>query len=116
MVVKPLLTLLCAPYLDAILDEPLDDKWRLIRNPSNSVKHEHQQDIKFSLLGVVLNGLEFITVFCPNLMARYAVLLLLMNNGPAFFFRKAMTGFTLHGDICLTLIVIVHLLIGGYTI
>ena len=52
VVIKALFALLGAPDPDAVLDEPLHYKGRFVCDPSNAVKHEHQQNIKFSLFGV----------------------------------------------------------------
>ena len=116
MVVKPLLTLLGTPDTDAVLDEPLHHKGSFIRDAPDAVKHEHQQNIKLALLGVFFDNLELVTVFRPYLVTGHAVLLLLVNDCPALFLRKAVAGFPLHGNICLAFVVIVHLLVGGHSV
>ena len=87
-----------------------------ILSASHSAKHEHQQNIKLALSGVFLDDLELIAVLGPDLVAGYAVLLLLMNDRPALLLRKAMAGFPLHRDVGLALVVVVHLFVGRHPI
>ena len=68
------------------------------------------------MTGVFFDDLELVTVFCPDFVAGNAVLLFLVNDGPALFLRKAVAGFPLHGDVCLTFIIIVPLLTGGHPV
>ena len=63
-----------------------------------------------------LDGLQFIPVLCPDLMSGHAIFLFFMNNRPALFLREAVAGFALHGDVRLAFIIVVHLLVGGYTV
>ena len=116
VIVKPLLTLLGAPHPDAVLDKPFHHKGRFIRDAANAVKHEHKQNIKLALLGVFLDNLHLVPVFRPYLVAGNAVLLFLVNNRPALFLREAVAGFTLHGDVRLVFIVVIHLLVGGNSV
>ena len=55
--VKPLLPLLRAPHPDAIFHKPFHHKGRFVRDTSDAVKHEHQQNIKLALLGMFLDDL-----------------------------------------------------------
>ena len=116
MAVKPLFSFFSAPYTDSVFYKPLHHKRGLVRNTTNAVKHEHKENIKFLLLGGLLDNLEFITVFCPHLMPGDAFLLFLMNDRPAHLFRKAVAGFPLHGNIGFILFIMVYLLIGRNTI
>ena len=114
--VESLLPLLGAPDPDAVLYEPFHHKGGFVRDPSDAVKHEHQQNIKLALLCVFLNDLELITVFSPYFVAGHAVLLFFVDNRPAPFFGKTVTGFSLHRNVRLAFIVVVHLLVGRHSI
>lgn len=116
MIVEMLFPLLGTPHPDAIFYEPFHHKRRLVRDPPDAVKHEHQQDVKLALLGAFFYKLELVTVFGPYLMSGNAVLLLLVNNRPALFLRKTVAGFSLHQEVCLTFIIVIHLFIGGYSV
>ena len=63
MGVKSLLSFVHAPDLDALLGEPLHNKGRFIVTATETVKHEHQQDVKLALHRSLLNFLEFVTLF-----------------------------------------------------
>ena len=63
MGIKPLLSFLCAPHLNAVFDKPLHNKRRFILSAPQSVKHEYQQNIKLVLQGVTLNFLNGVPVF-----------------------------------------------------
>ena len=116
MVVKPLLTLLGAPDPDAVLDEPFHHKGRFVCDPPDAVKHEHQQNIKLALPGPFLDDLQLVPVFGSYLVTGNAVLLFLVNNRPAHFLTKSVAGFSLHGNIGLVFIVVIHLLIGRHPV
>lgn len=116
MIFKPLFPLLGTPNPDSVFRKPFYYKRGLIRDTANAVKHKDQQNIKLPLTGVFFDDLELVTVFCPDFVAGNAVLLFLVNDGPALFLRKAVAGFPLHGDVCLTFIIIVHLLTGGHPV
>ena len=116
MIVKPLLPLLGAPDLYAVLDESLYYKGGLVCDTANAVKHEHQQDVELPLAGVFLDDLELVPVLSSDLMAGHAIFLFLVNNGPALFLREAVAGFSLHRDVSLALVVVVHLLVGGHSV
>ena len=68
--IKPLLALLGAPYLDAVLHKPLHHKGRLVIFAAQAVKHEHKQDVKCALQGQLLDFLHSVPVFGRNLEAR----------------------------------------------
>lgn len=51
MAVESLLTLHTTPNFDPALDEPLHHEWRFIVSAAQPVKHEDQQDIKFTCNG-----------------------------------------------------------------
>ena len=116
MIVKPLLTLLGTPYPDAVLNKPLYHKGRFVSDTPDAVKHEHQQNIELALLGKLLDGLNLVPIFGPYLVAGHAVLLFLVDDHPAHLICELVTLAALHGDVGLVFIVIVHLLVGGYSV
>ena len=83
VVVESLLTLLGTPYPDAVSYKPFYDKWRFICDASDTVEHEHQQNIKFALSGVFLDDLQLVTGFCADFVARHAFFLFFMDDDPA---------------------------------
>ena len=116
MIIKTLLTLLRTPDPDAVLDKPFHHKRRFIGDTPDAVKHEHKQNIEFPLLGALLDDLQLVAVFGSHLMPGHAVLLLLVNDRPTHFFTEAMALSALHGNVGLTFIVVVHLLIGRHSV
>ena len=116
MIIKTLLTLLCTPYPDAALNEPLHHKGRFVSDSPDTVKHEHQQNIKLALLGKLLDGLNLVPVFGPYLVAGHAVLLFLMDDHPAHLICELMALPALHGNVGLAFVVVVHLLVGGNSV
>ena len=64
MGIKPLLSFLGAPHLNAVFDKPLHNKRRFVLSAPQSVKHKYQQNIEFVLQGITLNFLNGIPVFC----------------------------------------------------
>ena len=80
VVIKPLLPLLGAPDPDAVLDKPLHYKGRFVRDPSDAVKHEHQQNIKLALPGAFLDDLQLVPIFGSYLVAGHTVLLFLVDD------------------------------------
>ena len=99
MGVEPLLSLVHAPDLDALLREPFHDKGRFIITATETVKHEHQQDVKLALHCGLLDFLEFITVFGRLLKAGNAFFGKFLDDLPALTFCKVAAGFFLHGDV-----------------
>ena len=108
MVVEPLLSLLGTPHLDAVLDEPLHHKRRLILLAAQPVEHEHQQDIEFVLRRVPLDLLDSVTVFRGNLKTGNPLLRKLPGNAPALLSGKLPAPLLLHRDV-----VLLHLAFGG---
>ena len=49
MTIKALFAFFNAPYFNSVLYKPLHNEWSFIVNPSNPVKHEYKQNIKFML-------------------------------------------------------------------
>ena len=68
------------------------------------------------MLGKPFDRLELIPVFRPYLVAGQAVLLFLMDDHPAHLIYELVAFLTLHGDVSLVFIVIVHLLVGGHSV
>ena len=101
MGVEPLLSLVHAPDLNALLREPLHDKGRFIVTATKTVKHEHQQNVKLAFHCGLLYLLEFITVFGRFFEARNAFFGKFLDDLPALTFCKVATGFFLHGDVIL---------------
>lgn len=116
MIIKTLLTLLGTPDTNAVLDKPFHHKRRFVSDTPDAVKHEHEQNIEFPLLGALLDDLQLVPVFSSNLMPGHAVLLFLVNNRPAHFFTEAMALSALHGNVGLAFVVVVHLLVGGHAV
>ena len=114
--VEALLALLAAPHPDAVAHEPFHHEGRLVRDASDAVEHEHQQDIKLALSGVLLDDLELVPVLCPDFVAGHAVLLFLVDDDPAVLLRKAVALPALHGDVRLVAGVVVYLLAGGHAV
>ena len=116
MIVEPLLPFLGAPNLNAMLTEPLHNKGRFIRNSANAVKHEHEEDVKLPSGCHSLDDLQLVPGFGTNLVPGHTFLLFLMDDCPAHLRGKAVTGFSLHGNIGFMVFGIVHLLARGYTV
>ena len=116
MIVKPLLTLLGTPDPDSVLNKPFYHKGRFISDTPDAVKHEHKQNIEFPLLGAFFDNLQLVAVFGSHLMPGHAVLLLLVNDRPSYFFTEAMALSALHGNVGLAFVVVVHLLVGGHAV
>ena len=116
MIIKTLLTLLRTPDPDAVLNKPFHYKGRFVSDTPDAVKHEHKQNIEFSLLGSFLDDLQLVPVFGSNLMPGHTVLLFLVNNRPAHFFTEAMALSALHGNVGLAFVIVVHLLVSGHAV
>ena len=87
-----------------------------IRNSADSVKHEHQKDVKFPLKGMLFDDLQLIPVFRSHFMSRNAFFLPLMDDLPSFFCGETMTGFALHGNISCMVVAVVHLFVRRNTV
>ena len=98
MGVKSLLSFVHAPDFDALLREPLHNKGRFIITATETVKHEHQQDVKLALHRGLLD-LEFVTLFGRFFEAGNAFFGKFLDDLPALTFCKVAAGFFLHGDV-----------------
>ena len=116
MIVEPLLPFPGAPNLNAVLAEPLHNEGRFVCDSADTVKHEYKEDVKLPSGSHGLDDLQFVPGFGTNLMPGHAFLLFLMDDCPAHLRGKAVTGFSLHGNISLMVFGIVHLLARGYTV
>ena len=90
---------MCRADLDALLREPFHDKGRFVITATETVKHEHQQNVKLAFHCSLLYLLEFITVFGRLLKAGNAFLGKFLDDLPALTFCKVAAGFFLHGDV-----------------
>ena len=113
---KPLLSLIDAPDPDTMFHEPLHYEGGLIRFAAQTVEHEHKQDVELALFSPILEKLEFVPVIGADLKAGYTVFLFLAYNDPAHLLSELPAGFTLHWDISLVLLIVIHLFCSGYSI
>ena len=67
MGVKPLLAFLGTPHFNTVFDKPFYNKRRFVLSAAQTVKHEHQQNIKLVLQSVPLNFLYGIPVLGRDL-------------------------------------------------
>ena len=116
VVVESLLTLLGTPHPDAISHKPFYNKRRFICDASDSIEHEHQQNVKLAFSGIILDDLQLVTGFCTDFVARHALFLFLMDDDPALRFGKFVTRLALHRKICFMIRVEIHLFVGGNTV
>ena len=107
-----LFALIDTPYLDAMLDEPLDDEGSFLCSSADSVEHKYQQDIELTLFGIFLEKLNLVTITGTDLEARDASFLFLDYDCPSHSVTEVVAGFPLNGDICLVLLIVVDLLRG----
>ena len=101
MRIEPLLPFIYTPYLDPLLREPFHDKGCFVVTPTQTVEHEHQQNIKLSGSSSLLKQLELIAVFCRFLKTGNAFFGKLLDDFPALPFCKFVAGFFLHGYVIL---------------
>ena len=113
---KPLLSLIDTPDPDTMFHEPLHYEGGLIRFAAQTVEHEHKQDVELALFSPILEKLEFVPVIGADLKAGYTVFLFLAYNDPAHLLSELPAGFTLHWDISLVLLIVIHLFCSGYSI
>ena len=99
MGVKSLLSFVHAPDFDALLREPLHDKGRFIIAATETVKHEHQQNVKLALHCGLLDFLKLIALFGRFFEAGNAFFGKFLDDLPALTFCKVAAGFFLHGDV-----------------
>ena len=116
MGVDPLLTLIDAPHTDVVLNQPLHHEGSFLGSSADAVEHEHQQDIKLALLGILFDLLDLVTLTGTLFEARDTVLLFLEDDGPTHLVCKLSTGPSLHRDVCLVIAVEVDLLCGGNSV
>ena len=113
---EALFTLVDAPHSDAMLHEPFHHEGGLIGFAAQTVKHKHQQDIKFALLGPLFDELHLVPVIGADLESGHAGLLFLANNDPSHFPGELPAGFALDGDVRLVQLIAVDLLCCGYPV
>ena len=96
--------------------EPLHNEGAFIRFAANAVKHEHKQNIKFSLECVLFDQLQNIPVFFTHLKPGYAGFLAFIKDFPSHLPGKFPASISLHRNISLIFRLEVRLLFRGYTI
>ena len=117
MVVEALLPLLGAPYLNAVLGEPLHHERRLVVNPPDPVEHEYQEDVKLVVQGSLFQFLDGVPVVCRYLITGNPFFGKLFQDYPILLITgKLTTRLFLHGDVILILIILVYLLFTRYSI
>jgi len=101
MVIKPLLALLGAPNLDAVVDEPFHNEGCFIIAPAKAVKHENKENVKGVQCSFTLDILYSVALLCGDLEAGHAFLRKLSNNVPTHLCGELMASLLLHGDVIL---------------
>ena len=100
MIIKTLLALHGAPYLNAVFHKPFDDKRSFIVLAAQAVKHENQQNIKPTLQGQLLDFLNSVPILGRFLKTGNAFLGKLLDNFPAgLSLDKLPAKLLLHGNI-----------------
>ena len=99
MIIHLLLPFHCAPHFDSVADEPLHHEGRLIISPSQTVEHEHQQDVKLPFLGVLADLLNGVAVSGSHLETRDTFFRKFFDDRPSLTFRKFTAVLFLHRDI-----------------
>lgn len=97
--IESLLPLLRAPDFDPHFNEPFKNKRRLVRDTPKSIKHEHEQNIKFSFFCGDLQILDRITFLGRNFISGDTFLIKLLTYRPPHFLGKSATCRPLHRDI-----------------
>ena len=110
VVIKALLALVDAPDFNSVIYEPFHDKRCFLGASANAVIHEHQQNIEFTQLGVLLYKLNLVTVAGADLEAGNAVFLFFADDFLAPAFGKFSAGYALHENVGLHLFIEVYLL------
>ena len=113
VVVETLLTLLGTPYPDAVPYKPFHNKGSFICDTTDTVEHEHQQNVELALPCIVLDDLQLVAGGSPDFVARYAFFLFLMDDDPALRLSELMASLSLHGQVSFMVGIEIHLLIGG---
>ena len=100
MSIKPLLSFLGTPHLNAVFDKPLHNERRFVLSAAQTVKHKHQQNIKLILQSVSLDFLNGIPVFGRDLKPGNTLLRKLLDDFPSGMLpNKLPARFLLHGNI-----------------
>ena len=98
--VKPLLAFLGTPHFNTVFDKPFYNKRRFVLSAAQTVKHEHQQNIKLVLQSVPLNFLYGIPVLGRDLKPGNALFRKLPDNFPSGMLpNKFPARFLLHGNV-----------------
>ena len=111
VVIHLLLPFHCAPHFNAVADEPLHHERCFIIPPPQAVEHEHQQDVKLPLLGILADLLNGIAVSSSYLEARDTLFRKFFEDRPPLALCKLTAALLLHGDI-----IFVYLSLGRNTV
>ena len=101
------------PYPDAVPYKPFHNKGSFICDTTDTVEHEHQQDVKLAPPGIVLDDLQLVAGGGPDFVAGHAFFLFFMDDDPALRFSELMASLSLHGQVSFMVGSEIHLLIGG---
>ena len=107
----PLLALVDAPHLDAMLDKPFQHKGGLAFDAPQPVKHIDQQDVKAAVARLLPQLLDHIPLAGGHLGAGDSFLCLLHHHPPALLLGELAALDFLHGDV-----VVVDLPLGGHPV
>ena len=104
----PLLALMSAPHLNAVLDEPLQHKRRLALDPPQPVEHIDQQDIELPVAGCGSQFLNHIALAGGDFGTGHTFFSFFHHHTPALLLRKLAAGNFLHRDV-----IVIDLAFGG---
>ena len=115
---KSLLAFFHAPHFNArCLDKPFYNEWCFVINSSDTVKHEHQQHVKFLVQCRFLQINDCVTVLGRHLKAGNAFFLIFFYDFPILpIFYKFLAGSPLHGDVVVMVLTDVYLLLCGNSV
>ena len=100
MGIKPLLAFLDAPDFNTVFGEPFHNERCFVLSASQTIKHEHQQNIKLVLQSVSLDFLNGIPVFGRNLKPGNTLFRKLLDDFPSgMLLNKLPARFLLHGNV-----------------
>ena len=116
VIVKTLFAFLRAPDLYSVLDEPFHNERRFVRDTTDTVEHENEQNIELAFPGKFFYCLDLVAVLGAYFVTGNAVFLFLVYDIPAHLLGKSVTRLSLHRDIRFVIIVVIDLLIRGNTV
>ena len=113
VVVETLLTLLGTPYPDAVPYKPFHNKGSFICDTTDTVEHEHQQNVELALPCIVLDDLQLVAGGGADFVTGHAFFLFFMDDDPALRLSEFVASLSLHGQVSFMVGIEIHLLIGG---